>query len=281
MQKDRDTVNFRMQLTRAKKIALASLIIVLLLSGLLLARYFSIDSSASEREQLLQLIPAGASAVIYLDADELRASSLLAKFYAWSALGSPDSEYSQFVQDTGFSYERDLKRIAIAISNQGATSNVFAVADGKFDRKRIESFLRRNGKSSQQGRWTVFQLNTLSNERQMSLTFLPDSRIAIFDSGNSSAPLASTAKDPGRAEWSERFERLAGTPFFVVIRQDSAVQDALNAAPGGLRSPQLSALLSQLQWFSISGKPDGDQLRVVAEGESPSPATVSQLSELA
>src|SRR5437868_10507876 len=118
MQKDRDTVNFRMQLTRAKKIALA----LLLLSGLLLARYFSIDSSASEREQLLQLIPAGASAAIYLDANELRASSFLAKFYAWSPLGSPDSEYSQFVQDTGFSYERDLKRVAIAISNQGATS---------------------------------------------------------------------------------------------------------------------------------------------------------------
>jgi len=41
-----------------------------------------------------------------------------------------------------------------------------------------------------------------------------------------------------------------------VIRQDAGAGSALAAqAPGGLRSPQLSTLLDQLQWITLAGKP--------------------------
>ena len=51
------------------------------------------------------------------------------------------------------------------------------------------------------------------------------------------------------------------------------------AAPGGLRSPQLAALLDQLRWISIAAKPDGPLLRLVAEGECPSSSVATELSD--
>jgi hypothetical protein len=51
-------------------------------------------------------------------------------------------------------------------------------------------------------------------------------------------------------------------------------------APGGLRSPQLATLLSQLQWISIAGKPDGNLLRVVIDAQSDSEQATRQLNEM-
>src|SRR5258706_502997 len=83
------------------------------------------------------------------------------------------------------------------------------------------------------------------------------------------------------SQWRARFERLAGSPVFAVIRQDAAVGAALAAqAPGGLRSPQLSTLLDQLQWITLAGKPENDRLRVVAEGECAAEATARQLVDV-
>jgi hypothetical protein len=46
-----------------------------------------------------------------------------------------------------------------------------------------------------------------------------------------------------------------------------------------LQSPQLSALLEQLQWVTLAGKPEGDRLRVVVEGEAPTDSVARQLSD--
>lgn len=249
------------------------------LAGLLVVSHFSSEPDANARRQLLRLLPTDATTVIFLDLDEFRASPFLAKLYSWASRPAEDSEYAQFVRDTGFSYERDLKRAALAVSNRGATTNLLAIADGKFERKKIEAYLNRNSKATPQGKWKVFQLNASVNDKPLSVAFLSDTRIAITDSGNLS-PVLSAAGKTGHAEWNERFERLAGTPLFAVIRQDPALQNALNtAAPGGFRSPALSALLNQLQWISIAGKPEGDVLRLVTEGECLSDRTATQLRD--
>ncbi len=269
-----------MSLTRSRKIALVCATAVLLLTAMLQALHFSRDSASSARQHLLQLVPADATAVIYVDLDELRASPFLAELYAWIPHSSEDSEYLQFVRDTGFSYERDLQRVVVAISNHGSVTNIFAIADGKFDRKKIEAFFDRNGKSAQHGKWKAFRLNATANEKPLWVAFLSNERIAFSDFENPSAGVSATPSDSFHGEWNPRFERLAGSPLFAVIRQDPSIESALNAAaPGGFHSPQLSALLGQLQWISIAGKPDSDQLRVVAEGECLAPLTASQLSD--
>ena len=269
-----------MTLTGSRKIALISATAVLLLAGLLLARHFSRDGDRSAREHLLQFVPADATTVIYVDLDELRASPFLAELYAWAPHSIEDSEYAQFVHDTGFSYERDLQRVVVSVSNKSTATSIFAVADGKFDRSKIEAFFSGNGKYTQQGKWKVFRLNATANGKPLLFTFLSNDRIAFANYEDFSAALSAAPSDSYHAEWNSRFERLAGSPVFAVIRQDPEMQNALNAvAPGGFQSPQLSALLAQLQWISIAGKPDGDQLRVIADGESVAPSVTSQLNE--
>jgi len=269
-----------MPLTRRKKIAFASAFAFLLATALVLARRFSQDSHASERQQLLGLIPTDSTAVIFLDLDQLRNSPFLAKLYSWAPPASEDSEYAQFVRDTGFSYERDLRKTVVAISSKGATTNLLAIADGQFDRKRIEAFLNRSGRSAQQGKWKVFHLNATARDKALSFMFLSDERIAVTDAENFPSTLAPASGEPGRAEWNTHFERLAGTPLFAVISQNPSIESVFHsAAPGGFRSPQLSLLLAQLRWVSIAGKPEGDQLRVVTEGECLSEPAAAQLRD--
>ena len=108
------------------------------------------------------------TAIIFLDLDALRQSPFLAKLYAWAPAPSEDSEYSQFVGDSGFSYERDLEHLLLAISNHGPTTDLLAIADGKFDRKKMELILNKNGTASQQGQWTVFHLGSTAEKKAVS-----------------------------------------------------------------------------------------------------------------
>jgi len=54
--------------------------------------------------------------------------------------GQADAEYSQFLRDTGFDYERDLDRVAVSIIKAGKDSKLFAVAEGRFDRSKVEPY---------------------------------------------------------------------------------------------------------------------------------------------
>jgi len=95
---------------------------------------------------------------------------------------------------------------------------------------------------------------------------LRNDRIALTGDANLDVYLDAKKRPEEVSQWRARFERLAGSPVFAVIRQDAAVGAALAAqAPGGLRSPQLSTLLDQLQWITLAGKPENDRLRVVAK----------------
>src|SRR5438034_112587 len=219
MQKPGFAHTSEMPLSKRKKIALAVALAFLFVAGLVLVRRFSLDSDASERQQLLQLIPTESTAVLFLDLDQFRNSPFLAKLYSWAPLVGEDAEYAQFVRDTGFSYERDLKKLVVAISNHGTTTNLLAIADGKFDRKKIEAFLNNGGQPAQQGRWNVFHLSATSHDKPLSLSFLSDDRIAITDSENLPATLASATVDSGHAECNAHYKRLAGTTVFAVLCQ--------------------------------------------------------------
>jgi hypothetical protein len=268
-----------MPLTPPKKFLLVVSTVLLITAAFFLFRYHHEDRISS-RDQLLTLVPADASAVIFLDADELKQSPFLAKLYSWAPHPTEDSEYSEFVRDTGFSWERDLQRIIIAVSPQASTNQLFAVADGSFDRKKIEAFLTRNGQSTQQGKLKIFHLNATPPEKPLTIWFLSDRRIALTDAENFSQASLSPADAATLAEWRTRFNLVAGVPLFAVIHQNAALQNAVNyAAPNGFRSPQFSALLNQLQWISIAAKPEADTLRVVAEGDTPSAGTSAQLRE--
>ncbi len=214
-------------------------------------------TKGAPREELLALLPSDASAVIFLDLEELRRAPFMAKLYEWAPKPESDADYAQFLKDTGFDYERDLHRIAFATKKKGQDSVIFAIADGKFDRAKISAYASRSGSVAKNGEYEVYSVPATGAAKKISFVLLKNDRIALTDDADLSALLNSKNRKEDTAEWRTRFERLAGSPVFAVIRQDAGAGSALAAqAPGGLRSPQLSTLLDQLQWITLAGKPD-------------------------
>lgn len=266
-------------MTKQTKIALAAAILALSVGGIFAYHKWGVPSGSS-RQEILAMMPSDAAAVLYIELNELRQSPFVAQLYSWAPSPQTDADYAQFVRDSGFDYERDLTCISVALQKRGQESILFAVAEGKFDRQKLAAFALKDGSIAKTGGREIFSVPVNGSTRKVSFTFLGNRRIA-FTNDSSLADFLDAKKRPAdAAEWHQRFERLGGSPAFAVIRQDAALGATLSArAPGGLRSPQLSSLLGQLQWITLAGKPDNDRLRVVAEGES-SESTVRQLADV-
>jgi hypothetical protein len=271
--------------------------IVLLLGAIAFYAYdrWSRDNS-SARETSLASLPAGANVVVFADLSALRHSPFAAEFFAWAPRPQIDADYAKFLRETGFDYERDLDRISIAAIKHAPDNILFAVADGRFDRKKIAAYASQSGTRETRGGHEIFSIpvNTPTSltppaappisaaglPRKISFTFLRKDRIAFTDCADLVALLSQPLTGQDAKDWRDRFERLAGSPVFAVIRQDAAPGSALaSRAPGGWQSPQLATLLDQLQWITIAGKPDEDRLRIIAEGECGLDAPARQLAE--
>jgi hypothetical protein len=264
-------------MSKNKILIVAAVALALFLAGFLGYRHWAPRDSLSDREAMLALMPEDASAVVYLDLAQLRGSPFLAELFRYAPKVTPDADYAQFVQATGFNYETDLDRIALSINRQSQNATAFAVADGKFDRKKIEAYGSRYGSLKTADGKILFSVSLSGSNRKVFFTFLRDDRVAW---ANDSSYFFHKAPEDSSTEWREHFLRLAGTPLFAVLRQDAGAAAALAQAPGGLHSPQLAALLAQLQWISISAKPDGNLLRVAMEGECLAESTEHQLKEM-
>lgn len=263
-----------------KRVIAGAISAVVLAAGIYFVYARWAGSPEASRENLLGALPSDASAVVYADLTELRQGEILKSISSWSAAAATDADYKQFVDETGFDYEKDLDQVGVAVKNRGAVQSYFALVDGKFDRRKIEAYLRKNGRSERQGGREFFHLAATVPGRTITVAFLSDRRIALTDGDDLKAELDSSQRSEGHAEWTERFTRLAGTPVFAVIRQGAAIGALLyNQAPGGFRSPQLGQLLNQLLWVSIAGKPEGKEFRAVIEGECPNELTMRQLSD--
>jgi len=253
----------------------------LILGGTILLAYQHWGSSGvNPVVELLAQMPSDANTVLYVDVNALRQSAFLAELYKWAPQSVADADYTQFVQATGFNYERDLNRLGIALSNRSQDTVLFAVAEGKFDHKKISAYASQTGTRLSRSGPETFSVPINGGAHPVAFTFLRNDRIALTNGSDLHATPPRTQTDFDAQAWRERFLRLAGSPIFAVIRQDGAAASALPQAPGGFQSPQLAAILDQLQWITIAGKPEADHLRVVVEGEGSPQTNTRQLSDL-
>lgn len=265
---------------RKKHILIGFVSAVVIAVGGYLAYMHWISQDAASREGLLRQLPVTATSVIYVDVAQLRELGVLKNLAPLTASSTEEPEYRTFTKETGFEYERDLNQFAFALETRDMKQTYFAVADGKFDRKKITDYLRKTGTSEQKSGREIFHPASSASGKSLSVTFLADDRIAFTDGGDLSTQIESASQDAGHAEWTQRFERLSGTPAFVLLRQDAAIGSVLSQrAPGGIASPQLAQLLNQLTWVSIAGKPEGSSLRAVIDGECPNDVVMRQLTE--
>lgn len=258
------------------------LAVAVVIGGSLLYGYRRWSSAGNgSRGDVLALMPADASAILFLDLDALRQSPFLAELYRWAPQTKADADYSQFLKSTGFNYESDLNCAGIAVFDRGKESTLFAVAQGRFDRKKISTYALQTGTRANHGAREIFTVPLGADNRQLTFTFLRNDRIALTNGADLDSFLSPPKSDSDAPAWRERFRRLAGSPIFAVVRQDAGVSTAIGAqAPGGMQSPQLTALINQLEWITVAGKPEADRLRVVLEGEGAPDAPTRQLSDV-
>jgi hypothetical protein len=233
---------------------------------------------ASPAAELLAEVPAGAPTLVYIDLAAIRASSFYQNRPDHSPLTVPDSDYAKFISATGFDFEKDLDRVAIASWPQSSgqdQNKTVAVAEGRFDRQKIHDYAMKSGKLDRQQGHDVFlfpaskptgagSTGSPKESRWNSLVFLDDHRIAMME-GSSIAPVlaphtADSAADPVH----ERAARVNGAAMFVISRVP-AIPD--NFAPGGMQSAQISGLIRSVQWITLAARPEGENLRVSLEGE--------------
>jgi hypothetical protein len=239
------------------------------------------DAGSSSRTAVLAAMPPDSSAVVFADFTDLRGAPFAAEFYNWIPKTQADADYTQFLRETGFVYERDLDRVAMAFIKSEKDSTHFALAVGRFDRQKIEAYAARSGSRENRGGREIFSVPLSDTTRKISFAFVSKGTIALTDTSDIAPFLAPVPNSADARNWREHFTRVAGSPVFAVIRQDSEAGSALaSRAPGGFQSPQLSALLDQLQWITLAGKPQDNALRVVAEGECSSEQTTRQLADM-
>ncbi len=250
-----------------RKLIAGAVLAVALATGIYFGYARWMGSRGNPRESLLRALPADATAVIYADVAELRQGEILKGISNWNAGAVADPDYKQFVSETGFDYERDLDRVGIAVENRSGARNYFALAEGNFDRMKVEAYLRKNGTAEKKGQLEIFRLATPNSSpyipsvrRWVSITFLSDHRLALSDAADLSTELLSAANDAGHAEWTERFKRLAGTPVFALIRQDAAIGALLNnqegECPNEMTMRQLSDFLNGITLMANAGLSD-------------------------
>jgi hypothetical protein len=249
--------------------------------------HFGSSDSNSARESALALLPSDTNAVVFVEFAQLRNSPFIAALRDWAPQPQqPDAEYAKFLHDTGFDYERDLDRIAVASTKRGSQNIFFAVGDGRFDRKKINTYVSQYGTHASIGGREIFTIpvNTApagGSPRKISFAFLHQNRIVLTDDTDLPSVLKKPMEGEDARQWRARFDRLAGSPIFATLRQDAGAGSQLSShAPGGMQSQQLASLLDQLLWITIAGQPENDRLRVVAEGECPTDATSHELADV-
>jgi hypothetical protein len=264
-----------------KAILISAGFLVLAVSGAALVHSGLLRSGVTDAfaaSELLSEIPAGAPTLVYIDLAAIRASSFYQNRPDHSPLTLPDSDYAKFVQATGFDFEKDLDRVAIAPWPQALSQDrkkAVAVAEGRFDRQKIREYAMKSGKLDRQQGREVFLFPTrqpagagstrgATEAAWNSLVFLDDHRIALVE-GPSIAPIleshgANSAADPALG----RATRVDGAAAFVISRMPP-IPD--NFAPGGMQSTQLASLVRSVQWITLAARPEGANLRVSLEAE--------------
>jgi hypothetical protein len=246
-----------------------------------LHHYFSSDLGDA-RESALALIPADTDSVVFADIAQLRGAPFFSALGEWVPQPQQlDAEYAKFLHDTGFDYERDLDRIAVATIKRGNTTEFFAVGDGRFDRKKINTYVSEFGTHDKKDGREVFTAPLKGSARKISFEFVRQNRIVLTDDPDLGSLLRNPVRRSDAEQWHERFDRLGGSPLFAVFRQDASVGSVLAAhTPNGGQAQQLAALLDQLQWITLAGVPEQDRMRIVAEGEAPNDAAAHDLADV-
>lgn len=231
--------------------------------------------NSSQTSDLVHQLPSGASAVVFVDVEALRSSSVANELSKIEPTSAQDPAYTQFVRDTGFDYSRDLDRAAVALWPQTAPTSVLALAQGRFDRARIRRYALQNGHAAKLRGVEIYEIREQNSSRLIRFAFLASDEIVLADGPALSqvlGPLNPNRLDP---QMSARVARVSGAPIYAVMRTHDLPKD-INLDLS--HSAQLARLLRGINAISAAGRPASDNLKVFASAECDSTLDAIQLS---
>jgi hypothetical protein len=239
------------------------------------ASWWYVNARAAAGEfptDVLTLLPEDSAVLVYADMAALRDEPLVQRLAAMAPPVQPNSDYAAFIAATGFKYERDLDRVILASSAaptaQTRPAHVLAIADGRFDQRKIEAYAQQNGTMQQQNGHSVFTTNGATPEQTTSLTFLSPTRIAVGNRPDVSALLEARTTVAPDAAMQEQISRVAGSPLFVVAKMKTFLTQG---------NPMLTQF-NNLRWVTLAARPDGDRVLLAAEGTTDAPDQAKQLA---
>jgi hypothetical protein len=224
---------------------------------------------------LVSLLPAQSPYVVYADLTSLRNSAFLTKLVAMAPASTEDPDYSEFVRETGFDFTRDLDRVALAMLPSTPEPVVWTVAEGRFDERKIAAYVLKTGRAEQREGRTTYIVPTDKNGSEVEISFMAPGRIRMLSKQKGiSAAVAPGGANSSEAIMREHVSRVAGAAIFAVISADALPKDA---TIGNAHLDQVQSALHGIHWLSIAIMPDGQNLKIVLEGETSSTSDAIQI----
>ncbi|MBZ5645492.1 MAG: hypothetical protein LAO19_22265 [Acidobacteriia bacterium] len=308
-----------MQRSRKTILIAGGLMVFVMAGALLVYSGFGRGEAAdtSPVPELLSQVPSDAPTLVYADLAAIRESAFYQHRPDRGPIAVPDREYADFVQSTGFNFEKDLDRVAIASWPSGLApekKQTVLIADGRFDRRKIHDYALRKGKLDRQAGHDVFLFPSDGVPAGEAFSGNPSTGNAPGvnapavkpHTGNAPGADSASAKQPN---WNSvtfvndhRIAIVEGASIApllghqdIVAGGDSARDRAArvagaaviaitrvpaipqNYSPGGVQSAQLLNLARSVQWITLAARPEGNDLRVSLEGECQSATGARQL----
>ena len=229
-------------------------------------------SKAGSLPELLEMAPPDSTFIGYADVSALREDPLVRRAAALAQPAAEDRDYAEFVRATGFDYQRDLDRVVFAARAGAASGGTMAVAEGRFDQKKIEEYALRSGKLDHQNGRDVYVVPSATPGKNISFAFLSATRIAVSDGADfltTTGGSSPVVLDPGMRE---RLSRVAAAPLFFAAKTPAGGASGTAAAPGA------PSLLQGVNWLDFAARPDGGDVIVSAEGECSNPQDAQKVA---
>lgn len=230
-------------------------------------------------------LPSTSPVVAFADVAELRKlqDTPLASVLGLAVPGpAEDREYKAFVRETGFDYTRDLDKVAVAfwpanlVQTAGTVgqNRVVAVADGRFDQKKIDAYALRTGRAIKQGAQTLYDV---PGNPPAAFEFLSPTRILIA-SGHDPVSLLAAANAPADgAAIQARVNRVAGAPIFAVAETATLPKSFYSNFQN---SPQLEQLVRSIREITLAAQPSGSDIKTDVDAQCDSIKNALEISTL-
>lgn len=279
-----------MSLSSTRRALIALAVLFLLLAGAAGIFFYKLHrplppASAGKSPDILSLLPPDAPVVAYIDAASLRGlqgSPLAAALDLASPGPQVDRDYSQFVQDTGFDYTRDLDRAAFAMwpaglatpANPLGDDRTMILAEGRFDQSKITAYALRSGHMETHGGLNMY---VVPGKPPVAFEFLSKTRIELTSGEDPVSLLAPSNPLPRDPVMQNRIDRVAGAPLFAVVRMDGLPESFY---ANFRNAPQLDQYVRSIRALSLAGKPQGDRIDLALDTECNSMKNALAISAL-